>query len=104
MRLIDAKKAVMNLSKRVTSLVRMGANPLQIYNEVLQVIAEVPTENGVTAVRCKTCHLRGNAAECPMCFREAYQLDEGDGYSCTAYRTHDRTVDDGYCDRGKDSP
>lgn len=46
-RLIDAMQTVTKLSGRITPLIRMGANPMQIYNEVLQVIAEANTVDAV---------------------------------------------------------
>ena len=39
-RLIDAMQTVTKMSGRITPLIRMGANPTQVYNEVLQVLAE----------------------------------------------------------------
>ena len=42
-RLIDAMQTVTKMSRRITPLLQMGANPVQVYNEALQVIAESPT-------------------------------------------------------------
>lgn len=54
-RLIDAMKTVTNLSGRITSLIKMGENPMRVYEEVLQVIAEAPTVDAVEVVRCRDC-------------------------------------------------
>ena len=42
-RLIDAMQAVTKMSARVTPIIQLGANPTDVYNEVLQVLAEAPT-------------------------------------------------------------
>ena len=55
----------------------------------------------VAVVRCKDCKHLGDDIRCPMRFEEEYGIDEGDGYFDTGYITHDRTVDDGFCDRGE---
>lgn len=54
-RLIDAMKTVTNLSWRITPLIKIGANPMRVYQEVLQVIAEAPTVDAVEVVRCWEC-------------------------------------------------
>lgn len=54
-RLIDAMQTVIKMSGRITPLIQMGANPNQVYNEVLQVVAEAPTVDAVEVVRCKDC-------------------------------------------------
>ena len=41
-RLIDAMQTGIKLSGRITPSIEMGENPTQVYNEVLQVIAESP--------------------------------------------------------------
>lgn len=46
-RLIDAMQTVIKMSGRITPLIQMGANPTQVYNEVLQVVAEAPTVDAV---------------------------------------------------------
>lgn len=56
-------QTVTKLSGRITPLIRMGANPMQIYNEVLQVIAEANTVDAVEVVRCKDCKHCGWAEE-----------------------------------------
>lgn len=54
-RLIDAMKTVTNLSGRITPLIKMGENPMRVYQEVLQVIAEATTVDAVEVVRCRDC-------------------------------------------------
>ena len=54
-RLIDAMQTVIKMSGRITPLIQMGANPTQVYNEVLQVVAEAPTVDAVEVVRCRDC-------------------------------------------------
>ena len=56
MRLIDAMKTVTNLSGRITPLIKMGENPIRVYDEVLQVIADAPTVDATVVVRCKDCN------------------------------------------------
>lgn len=87
-RTIDAMQAVTKLSARILPLIRMGANPTQIYNEMLQVLAEAPTVDAVPVVRCCQCSKRYDADECPMC-----HLVEGE--------YNEYTADDGFCDRGE---
>ena len=57
--------------------------------------------NAVEVVRCKDCKHRGDDVHCPMCFEEMSEYDDGDGYTEVDYITHDRTTDDGFCDRGE---
>ena len=49
-RLIDAMQTVTKMSGRITPLLQMGANPVQVYNEALQVIAESSTVDAVEVV------------------------------------------------------
>jgi hypothetical protein len=64
-------------------------------------------ENGVAhVVRCKDCKYNGVLDLCPMCFEETVYQDEGnypDGSECwDVYEQKvDRTVYDGFCDRGE---
>lgn len=55
----------------------------------------------VEVVRCKDCVHRGDDVHCPMCFEEVSVYDDGDGYMENDYITHDRTIDEGFCDRGE---
>ena len=64
-------------------------------------VLKAPAVDAVEVARCKDCKHRGDDICCPMCFEEEYEVDEGDGYFDTDYITHDRTVDDGFCDRGE---
>lgn len=57
-------------------------------------------------VRCKDCKYNGVLDLCPMCFEETVYQDEGnypDGSECwDVYEQKvDRTVYDGFCDRGE---
>ena len=54
-------------------------------------------QNSMPIVFCKDCKYRGSDIECPMCYEEDYYDKdlEWDGI----YR--DRTIDDGFCDRGE---
>lgn len=52
-------------------------------------------------VRCKDCKHRGDDGHCPMCYEEASAYDDGEGYIEVDYIPHDRTSDDGFCDRGE---
>ena len=54
-RLIDAMQTLIKMSGRITPLIQMGANPTQVYNEVLQVLEEAPTVDAVEVVRCRDC-------------------------------------------------
>jgi len=68
-RLIDAMQTVTKLSARILPLIRMGANPTQIYNEMLQALAEAPTVDAVPVVRCKDCKQWGGVAFGNVCRR-----------------------------------
>lgn len=50
-------------------------------------------------VRCKDCRHRGEWC-CPMYYEEEIEWDD-DGYIEADYVPHDRTMDDGFCDRGE---
>lgn len=66
-----------------------------------EVIADHLIANGVTVpVHCKDCKHRGDDVNCPMCFEEEIEWDD-DGYTEVDWITHDRTIDDGFCDRGE---
>lgn len=54
-RLIDAMKTVTKMSVRIIPLIQMGANPTQVYNEVLQAVADAPTVDAVEVIRCRNC-------------------------------------------------
>ena len=51
-------------------------------------------------VFCKNCRHRGTTG-CPMYSEEWYEIDEGGGYYDSDFMIHDRTIDDGFCDRGE---
>jgi hypothetical protein len=51
-------------------------------------------------VRCKDCKHRGDDVHCPMYYEEEIEWDD-DGYIEADYVPHDRTTDDGFCDRGE---
>ena len=50
-------------------------------------------------VLCKDCKHRGEY-ECPMYYETEIEWDD-DGYTEVEYVPHDRTIDDGFCDRGE---
>ena len=54
-------------------------------------------QNNMPVIFCKDCKYRGLDIECPMCYEEDY-YDEDLGWDII-YR--DRTIDDGFCDRGE---
>ena len=68
---------------------------------VKELVDKLEAEGFAFVVLCKDCKHRGDDTYCPMCYEEEYEIDEGDGYSCSDYITHDRTIDDGFCDRGE---
>lgn len=51
-------------------------------------------------IRCKVCKHR-NTDECPMYYEEWIEYDEGDGFIERDFISHDRTVGDGFCDKGE---
>ena len=61
-RLIDAMNTVTKLSKRVSALIQCGAHPTEVYNVVLDTIAEAPTVDAVEVVRCKVCKYFGKCS------------------------------------------
>ena len=63
-------------------------------------LVKQPKVDAVEVVRCKDCKHRGDDAHCSMCFEEAIEWDD-DGYTEVDYVLHDRTTDDGFCDRGE---
>jgi hypothetical protein len=54
----------------------------------------------VEVVRCKDCKYRGDDVHCPMRYEEKIEWHD-DGYMEVDWITHDRTTDDGFCDRGE---
>jgi hypothetical protein len=68
-------------------------------NEVVPKLRE-QLEKRVEVVRCKDCQHRGDDVHCPMCFEEEIEWDD-DGYTEVDWILHDRTTDDGFCDRGE---
>ena len=83
-RLIDAMKTVTNLSGRITPLINMGANPTQVYNEALQVVAEAPTVDAVEVVRCRDCTYWGD---------EDGKLQGSDGVLFARCKAHNYLID-----------
>ena len=49
-RLVDAMKIVTRLSKRISVLILPGAKASEVYDEMLKVIAEAPTEDAAPVV------------------------------------------------------
>ena len=49
-RLVDAMQIVTRLSKRISVLILLGGTPAEVYDEVLKVIAEAPTEDAAPVV------------------------------------------------------
>ena len=73
----------------------------QGWNDALDAaMLQAPTVDAVEVVRCKDCKHRGEDGCCPMCFEEEIEWDD-DGYTEADYILHDRTADDGFCDRGE---
>lgn len=54
-------------------------------------------QNGMPIIFCKDCKYRGLDIECPMCYEEDY-YDEDLGWDSIC---RDRTINDGFCDRGE---
>ena len=63
-------------------------------------IDKAPTIDAVPVVRCKDCKHRGDDTYCPMCFEEEIEWDD-DGYTEYDWIFHNRTIDEGFCDRGE---
>jgi len=71
-------------------------------HDAIEILAEIeyaPTVDAVEVVRCKDCKRRGEY-ECPMYYEKEIEWDD-DGYTEVEYVPHDRTDDDGFCDRGE---
>ena len=66
-RLIDAMQTVTKMSGRITPLLQMGANPVQVYNEALQVIAESPTVDTVPVVHGRWEFYCKDYSKCSRC-------------------------------------
>lgn len=64
---------------------------------VYAVIENAPTIDAVPVVRCKECRFRGNPMNCPMCHEEDY-YDEDYGFDDIV---RDKTIDEGYCQKGE---
>lgn len=67
------------------------------------ILANVPTEEQfeeLHIIRCKDCKHRYEI-ECPMRHIEWVEYEE-DGYFETDDIIYDRTIDDGFCDRGEE--
>ena len=93
-RLIDAMQTVTKISGRVTPLIQMCANPVQVYNAVLQVIAEAPTVDAAEVVRCKDCK------SCKLCYPEKQIGKEATpGWYCKKHKSYRRPDD--FCSYGE---
>lgn len=73
--------------------------------EIAQAIKDIFAEDDllkptIDIVRCNECQHRGDDVHCPMCHEELREWDY-DGYRETDFVLHDRTTDDGFCDRGE---
>jgi hypothetical protein len=80
---------------RVSNMYNIG------YNNGLQMAKAIALNTDSTSVvRCKKCKYRGDDWHCPMCYEEKIEWDD-DGYTETDYILHDKTHDDGFCDRGE---
>lgn len=71
------------------------------FEEAVDKVGNAPNVDSVKVVRCKDCKHRGIETCCPMCFEEWYEIDEGYGRYDSDITTHDRTIDEGFCDRGE---
>ena len=92
-RLIDAKKLPYTIA--------VDDNGRQIFYVKAEAIDEAPTVDAVPVVRCKDCVHRGEPTQCPMCFDEWMEYEDGDGYYDSDLLIHDRSIDEGFCDRGE---
>ena len=79
---------------KLQSPMLMGKTP----NEWVKLIL---SGNLVEVVLCKDCVHRGEPTECPMCDESWIEYGDGDGYHDTDIVIHDRSIDNGFCDRGE---
>ena len=82
--MIDAMQTVIKMSGRITPLIKIGANPTQVYNEALQVVAEAPTVDAVEVVRCRDCTYWGD---------EDGKLQGSDGVLFARCKAHNYLID-----------
>jgi hypothetical protein len=54
-------------------------------------------KRGLPLIYCWQCQHRGSDISCPMCHEEDYYCEDLGWESIY----HDRTIDDGFCDRGE---
>lgn len=88
------RDALVSLLLKVNDLAVLGR---ELDVDDVNDLADFMDINGVCAVvRCKECKHRGCDA-CPMCF----DYDEYDEDFGCEFRVIDRTVDDGFCHKGK---
>ena len=72
----------------------------RLCREIAKLEIGIGKTHGLELVRCKDCEHRGDDTYCPMCFEETIEWDD-DGYFEWDYIVHDRTLDEGFCDRGE---
>ena len=96
-RLIDAKEAVKLL--RGKCVAKYPSTFLMGLLASASEVEQLPTVDAVEVVRWKDCKHRGEY-ECPMYYEEEIEWDD-DGYTEADWILHDRTTDDGFCDRGE---
>lgn len=87
-----ANKEMVYLSDVRRTLLRFEPEAVYILNGIRKVDA-------VEVVRCRDCKHRGEDG-CPMYHEEYIEWDD-DGYLELDIVEHDRTTDDGFCDRGE---
>ena len=73
----------------------------EVADMIYDCIDNAPTVDAVEVVRCKDCVHRREPTECPMCYETWVEYDDGDGYCDTDILIHDRSIDEGFCDRGE---
>ena len=80
----SAMQTVIKVAGGITPLIKIGANPTQVYNEALQVVAEAPTVDAVEVVRCRDCTYWGD---------EDGKLQGSDGVLFARCKAHNYLID-----------
>ena len=74
-------------------------HPVDWYTtQIIETLETLPSAEPVI-IRCRDCKYR-NTEECPMYYEEWVSRDY-DGYIESDIVVHDRTLDEGFCDRGE---
>jgi hypothetical protein len=99
--LIDAGRLKRVLQRFESHLIELGLHKrAEVVKTIIKGLKLQPKIDAVPVVRCKNCKNR-KTEKCPMWSEEFMEVYDGDGCYDRELVTHDRTTNEGFCDRGE---